>query len=255
VYVHGDTTAACGIRNTKNRIHVATLFAIDELQAAIRAQSQERCAELLRQIADLFVGCAASLNDAQVDLFSAVLGLLSEQTAARNLAELSSKLAPVDNAPKAVIRRLADHQDIAVAGPVIVRAKQLSDLELIQIANTKDQNHLRAISERQYLPAAVTDVLLERGDKDIIGILARNRSTCFSDDGFRILAKHAQTDECLAETIGRRADVPARVVEWLVAGATEVVRDRLRATASPGNRAVIEQTLFRSQRQRIGGRV
>jgi uncharacterized protein (DUF2336 family) len=238
---------------------MGTPFAIDELQAVIHTQSRERCAELLRRITDILIENAPRLNDAHINLFSEVIGQFFERVGREDLAELSSKLAPIDNAPSAVIRRLANHHEIAVAAPVIVRSRRLSDADLAEIARTKDQIGLSAISERPCLAASVTDALLERANKDIIGILARNRSACFSDNGFRILAKHAQTDECLAETIGRRADVPARVVEWLAAGATEFVRDRLWATASPGNRAVVEQTLStkqnRSQRQRIGGRV
>ena len=56
-------------------------------------------------------------NPEQVGLFDDVLAHLIRQVETTALAELGAKLAPIDNAPNKVIRSLARHDEITVAGP------------------------------------------------------------------------------------------------------------------------------------------
>src|SRR5690348_4748629 len=63
-------------------------------------------------------------------------------------------LAPIGNAPNGVIRTLARHDEISVAGPVLAQSPQLTDGELVEIAGFKGQGHLGAISERKRVAAA-----------------------------------------------------------------------------------------------------
>jgi uncharacterized protein (DUF2336 family) len=104
-----------------------------------------------------FLGNADDFNGEQVGLFDDVLGHLIRQVETTALAELGAKLAPVNNAPNGVIRSLAYHDEIAVAGPVLGRSVQLTDRDLVEIAGSKGQAHLGAISERTRLVAAVSD--------------------------------------------------------------------------------------------------
>jgi uncharacterized protein (DUF2336 family) len=76
--------------------------------------------------------------------------------------ELANRLAPVANAPLKLIRTLANDDDIAVAGPVLKLAPRLQEADLVDLATTKSQAHLLAISVRQVLGEAVTDVLVRR---------------------------------------------------------------------------------------------
>ena len=93
----------------------------------------------------LFLDGAPNFNDDHVALFDDVIGCLIEEIEAKALAELARKLAPVPNAPEDVVRTLAKNDDIAVAGPVLQKAK-LDDPELKYIAETKSQAHLLALS-------------------------------------------------------------------------------------------------------------
>ena len=78
------------------------------------------------------------------------------------LAEMSEQLAPVAQAPPAVVRRLANHDEITVAGPVLKESARLREDDLIEIAKTKSEQHLLAISGRWWLKEVVTDALLAR---------------------------------------------------------------------------------------------
>src|SRR5580704_8958796 len=87
-------------------------------------------------------------------------GSPAERIETRALIRLSTVLAPVDNAPIEVIRRMAHDDEIEVAGPVLVRSTRLSDDDLIRIAETRSQQHQLAISGRALLIEMVTDVLV-----------------------------------------------------------------------------------------------
>jgi Uncharacterised protein conserved in bacteria (DUF2336) len=63
---------------------------------------------------------------------------------AKALAEISSRLAPAENAP-----RLARREAIAVAEPVLMRSTRLTTHDLAEIARTSGQDHLLAISGRR----------------------------------------------------------------------------------------------------------
>ena len=216
---------------------------IAELDDAIKSGSKDKRVETLRRITDLFVAGADRFNEHQIEVFDGVIGRLIERIEARALAELSRRLAPINNAPLHVVRRLAGDDDIDVAEPVLSQSLRLSDQDLIEIANTKSQAHLLAISTRPRIAAPVTDVLLRRGDDRVFHKLAENPEASFSEDGFAALVKNAEKDEQLAEKVGFRFDIPLRLFRELLLRATEAVRLRLLAASGPNSRGHIQNIL------------
>src|SRR6185437_13700907 len=158
-------------------------------------------------------------------------------------AELANSLAPVNNAPVKVLRTLANDDDISVAGPVLTIAPRLADADLVNVANTKGQAHLQAISQRAAIGEALTDVLVRRGDRAVAHCVADNRGARISDTSFSNLVKRAEMDGVLAEKVGLRPDIPAHMFRDLVVQATEVVQKRLLASARPDTQAEIFRVL------------
>ena len=60
----------------------------------------------------------------------------------------------------------------------------LDNATLLEQAQTKGQDHLLAISKRKSLDTAITDVLVERGDKPVMLSVANNPGAAFSESGF-----------------------------------------------------------------------
>jgi len=207
---------------------------IDDLETALQHGEHERRIAMLRRVTNLFVDSAPALDENQVEVFGEVLTHLTRQLESKVLAELGEKLASVDNAPNAVIQDLARHHEIAVAGPVLSQSKRLTEGDLIEIASTRGQAHLGAISVRSHLPENVTDVLVERGDAGVVHTLTQNRGAAFSHKSFNTLTERAQTDEQLAVNLGMRVDVPPAMLRELMAKATDAVRARLSAVVPAG---------------------
>lgn len=214
-----------------------------ELEEAVRSGSQDRRVATLRRVTDLFLGESDRLNENQVAVFDDVLCQLVKRIETKALVELSSRLAPVDNAPVEVIRRLAKDDSIAVAQPVLSRSPRLTSDDLVAIATSKGQQHLLAIAGRQNLSSAVTDVLVVRGDRDVRHKLVDNAAAAFSESGFAVLVKSAENDDSLTERIGLRVDLPLQLLRELLQKATEAVRSRLLALASVAQRENIQQAL------------
>ncbi len=183
-----------------------------------------------------------------------MFGLLIDEIEIKARAELSSHLAPVNNAPVKVLRKLANDDDIAVAGPVLKLAPRLAESDLINVARTKGQAHLHAISARRALGEAVTDVLVRRGNRDVARRVVDNRTARISEKSFHHLVKRAEEDGILAEKVGLRPDIPPQLFRDLLTKATAVAHRRLIASATPEVRTTICDVLAKVS-QEVGARV
>jgi uncharacterized protein (DUF2336 family) len=216
---------------------------IAELEDAVRGGSSAKRVETLRQVTDLFLHDGDRLSDDQVKVFDDVLCLLIARVETRAKAELSKRLAPLDYAPFEVIQHLAWDDEIEVAGNVLAHSSRLGTEVLVEIASSKGQDHLLAISGRPSLPAAVTDVIVDRGEGAVIRKLANNAGAQFSDKGYSNIVARASTDDELVEILGLRGDLPPSCMRDLLRRAKEAVRDRLLAIAPPTVQEEIKKVL------------
>jgi uncharacterized protein (DUF2336 family) len=219
-----------------------TLPLIDELEATLSAGNDARRVEILSRLTDLFVGAAESYSVEQVGVFDDVMARLVGTIEAKARAVLAQRLAPIANAPSGVIHLLAFDDDIAVAEPVLQLSQRLDDAALVANANIKSQRHLFAISRRQQLSEAVTDILVHRGDRDVVHSVAQNAGARFSDAGFQTLVVSAADDDDLATFVGKRGDIPRRHLLMLLAKASAAVRARLTAE-NPQAAALIDEVV------------
>ena len=227
----------------------ASASLIPELEDVIQRGSPEKCAEALQRIATLFIHGAKRFNEDHVGLFDDVLCQLVTEIESKARAELAQRLAPIANAPVELVRHLAHDNDIAVAGPVIKQSARLNEDDLVDIAETKSQAHLQAISGRKGIGEAVTDVLVRRGDQDVARSVADNASARLSNDAFSALVNRAEKDGILAEKVGRRPDIPSHLFRELLMRATEVVQRRLLATAKPETQSEIRRVLAKISKE------
>lgn len=197
---------------------------------------------MTQQITSLFMS-GQNLGDDQVGLFGQILERLIDKIETRALVELGERLATVERAPDAIVQRLAEHDEILVAGPVLSGYANLDDARLVDISETKSQAHLLAISQRSAIAEPVTDVLVRRGDGAVTLNLARNPGAKFSDFGFEALSNRAAADETLAESVALRADVPAHVFSQILVRASQDVQRRMIAAARPDIHAEIQSVL------------
>jgi uncharacterized protein (DUF2336 family) len=227
----------------KNVAAMQELSLIDDLETSIKQGNPDSRVQTLRRITDLFLHDANRLNDEQISVFDDVLCLLAEKIEKTALVELGQKLAPVDMAPIRVIKRLARDEEIEVAAPVLTGSRRLTTADLVEIAQTKSQAHLLAISERTTLEPKLTDALIIRGDQQVVSALAKNAGAQFSETGFTRLVERADGDDTLGELVGLRRDLPGNLLQELLRRATEAVMKKILSLVPPERRQEIERII------------
>jgi uncharacterized protein (DUF2336 family) len=86
-----------------------------------------------------------------------------------------------------------------------------------------------AISVRRVLSGAVTDVLVLRGNDEVIQSTVNNPGAEFSERGFTRLVDRAEGDDNLATCLAMRPTIPRHLYLKLLAKASATVRERLEA--------------------------
>jgi uncharacterized protein (DUF2336 family) len=215
---------------------------IDELEDALEQATPEKRSNVLWRITDLFISGVEVYAEDQITLFDDVIGRLVSTIESNARAKLANRLARVSCAPVNVIRMLSCDDDIAVARPVLRQSERLDDAHLVATASSKGQPHLMAIAERRALSEAVTEVLVERGDREVVRSVARNNGARFSNAAFRTLVDRSNNDDVLAVHVGTRGDLPRHHFLKLIERASATVRHKL-AAADPRLAAAVREVV------------
>ena len=211
--------------NSKSAIAPENL--LDELQSTLAHGTVARRVETLRKVTDLFINGAVDYSDEQIGLFDDVFQCLMHHIETSAKALLANRLAPIDTAPPGTMRTLAFDDAIEIAGPVLSQSMRLDDQMLIETARSKSQAHLMAISTRKVLSGAVTDVLVLRGNDEVVQSTVNNPGAEFSERGFTRLIHRAEADDNLATCVGLHPSIPRHLYLKLIAKASAAVRQRL----------------------------
>ena len=216
---------------------------IPGLDDIVRHGAPERRLEAISRIAELFFEDAETLPPRHIDLFDGLLIALVPHADTYARVDLAERLSRLKRAPRVLVGRLARENEIMVAGPLLRRSPALDEDELVEIARAKGQGHLLAMSERPSLPPKLTDVLVRRGDRDVVRRTASNDGAQFSATGYSELVDRAGKDGVLTLAVGRRGDLPDAHLRTLLAGAHGVIRRRLADVVKPERQAKIEQVM------------
>jgi uncharacterized protein (DUF2336 family) len=216
---------------------------IPGLAEIVQNGDPKRRAEIASQIAELFLRGAAEFRPDHVDLFDGVLLCLVPHTELAARVDLAERLSVLTNAPLGLVGHLAREDEIAIAGPLLRRSLVIDEDILIEIARVEGQGHLLAISERPTLSRDLTDVIVRRGDREVVRSAAGNAGALFSRTGYSVMIRRAGQDEVLMLAVGRREDISAEQLKDLLAGSIETVRRRLLDAVKPGRQAEIHQAL------------
>jgi uncharacterized protein (DUF2336 family) len=216
---------------------------IPGLDEIVRGGDPKRRADAARRISELFLQGAATFRADHVDLFDGVLTSLVPHTELSARADLAERLSQLANAPRGLVGQLAHEDEIAIAGPLLRRSPVIDEKVLIEIAAAKGQGHLLAMSERPALSPDLTDVIVRRGDRDVVRRAAGNAGARFSTTGYSTLIKRAGQDGVLTLAVGQRDDLSANQLKDLLAGSIDVVRRRLFDVVKPARQSAIKQAM------------
>jgi uncharacterized protein (DUF2336 family) len=139
-----------------------------------------------------------------------LLRLVSRMPAA-SLIALCDRLCIMDAPPPLLVRRLINHENVAVAGPLLERCPGISDQDLMAMISMGEVVTLRLIARRRQLSPAVTDALIRHGDAGVTIAVVRNPGAALSHEAFNLLAETAKTRTSLQAPLATRPDTPAPI--------------------------------------------
>src|SRR5277367_610220 len=203
-----------------------TKWFLRELNDAISRGTAESRLRALWHTTDLMI--AGRYSDEEIWTFGEVIGRLTDEIEVAARSQLARRLADFERAPVNIIHKLAFDDEIEVAGPVLRESERLEPYALVANVCLKSQTHLLAISKRKSIDEQVTDVLVTRGNQEVVSSVATNNGARFSDFGFLHMIQRAEGDSILAEQLGLRKDIPRHVFQQLIAKASDNVRKRLK---------------------------
>jgi uncharacterized protein (DUF2336 family) len=204
-----------------------TTLSIDDIENAIQHADPKTRHQTLRAVTDLFMSSAPALDDGKVGMFDSLFGSLLDESELEGVVDLSTRIAPVNNAPPRLVRRLAEDDRIEIAGPILSQSPRLSEADLCEIAKTKGNEHLLAISARPGLTEPLTDILIERGNHDVARSVAKNASAQLSRAGLEQLVKLAERDDVVGAGLSVRADIAPERLHSLLAKAAARAEQKL----------------------------
>ena len=226
---------------------------LHDLIALAREPSSERRRELLRGVTDLFLAQpSGAMEPAQAALFDEVMQRIANEMEVTVRAELARRLAPTSAAlPRLLVALGAD--EIEVAEPVLRNATGFRDEDLLALARSQGQDHLRAISQRQVVPEAVSDAIVERGDDNTLGVLLRNEGAVLSRQASEAAVDRAHVNPELHAAVVERKSLPPDLLNEMYF----VVEAKLRAKIMARNAEIDPKALeaaLEAGRRRLAAR-
>jgi uncharacterized protein (DUF2336 family) len=176
---------------------------LDRLISLSKDPSATGRRELLHAVTDLFL-VEPEPNDAAKDDYSHIalqtLGHLGEG----DRAAYAKRIAAENTMPRQVATKLANDPAAAVATVVLRLSPVLTDADLAAVAVTHSTQHLLAISQRTSISEKVTDILVQRGDRDVLQTVSGNDGAKLSDRGLSGLLERSAGDDRIFENLVRR---------------------------------------------------
>jgi uncharacterized protein (DUF2336 family) len=214
---------------------------LHDLIALADEPSSSRRRELLRGVTDLFFA-ADGHGDVEMGLFDDVMGQLAGEMEEAVRIELAERLGATATPPPTLTRTLAS-DSIAIARPILEGAPQLSEADLLHVARTQGQDHLRAISQRPVVPSLVSDAIVERGDDTTLGVLLRNEGAVLSRQAHEAAVDRAAANPALHEAVIDRKAMPMDLLNEMYFVAEARLRDRIMERNADVDPAILEAAL------------
>ena len=190
-------------------------LATDLIQLALEKSSEKRI-ELLRSITDAYLATPDDHSPAEQYLLNDIVDQLMSKIKGPDRAAASETLSHLPNLPGTLTRNLATDEDIQIARPILQNHRGVTEATLIEVAETASQDHLQAIASRQVITIPVTDVIVGRGNNEVVRTLAANHGAQFSSQGMQTLIERSEADTGLQALLVDRNDITLEAVGKLL---------------------------------------
>lgn len=202
---------------------------LESLARLAKGADSEGRQELLREVTDLFMETPEGLSQTEIDYFGDIMERLAFELEMKLRKHLAETLAGLDAAPHDLMAALAN-DEIEVARPVLMKSGVLKDADLLNIIRQCGQDHLLAVSMRALIAEPVADALVERGNDEVLGVLAGNAGAELSQNAMETMVSRSEGNETLHEILVTRPEMPADLMEKMFSHVSQALREHIMAS-------------------------
>ncbi|MET1414633.1 DUF2336 domain-containing protein [Roseibium sp. HPY-6] len=135
--------------------------------------SSEKKHQLAEHVTGLLTSRSEEDSSQETDLLNNMLEGVYDALAPEARQKMSEQLADVKVTSSKLAATMAK-DELSIAHAILERSRSISEDELIEIAQTKDQGHLLAMAKRDHVSKRLSKQLIERGGKEVKKTLATN---------------------------------------------------------------------------------
>ena len=191
-----------------------------------REKSRAGRAGLFAAIADLFERRGDDLHEGERRLMAEILQRLSREVEGQVRAKLAKRLAVRPDAPRELMLMLAN-DEIEVAYPILSESAALRDVDLIEVVRHRTLQHQLAVAIRKDLSEAVSEVLVETGQEDVIVALLGNPDARISANVMQHLAEESKRVDRYQIPLVRRPDLSKELARRMCMWVSAAVRKHI----------------------------
>jgi len=183
---------------------------LDEIADLYQSGPIEKGADLLERVADLFFLTVDQQLAEDRSAFGDIMERMAIDADTLTRARFSERMSKAEFAPTDLIRGLA-RDEICVARPVLQYSPCLREGDLVSISSDAEQDRLMATAHRAELTEPVTDIIVERGDLNVLKVIISNTGAKFSAESRHRLSKTPELQKELQQVMRARRDLaPSR---------------------------------------------
>lgn len=223
----------------------AEKLTIADVERLLSDPSEDARAEVAAKVARQF--SEVELAPRERELAREILGYLVHDVAVSVREALARCLDDNPAAPRDVVLQLARDID-RVALPVLERSPVLTDEDLVGLVYYGSPAKQCAIAGRPDVAAPVSEAIAHRGDRTAVLRLVYNAGAVINEAAATILVKRYADDADVSVPLVQRGEMPALLVERLIAMVSEQLREYLVAQHEMDHRAAA--TLEEQTRER-----
>ena len=169
---------------------------------------------------------AGALSDRERKIAETIFRSMVKDAAVRVRTALSESLADNPDVPHDVAKSLAlDIEEVAL--PMIESSSVLTDVDLMEIIDTKGEVEQTAIARRNTVSAVVADALVDTDNENVVASLVSNEGADISDKTFDKVLDKFGANEVVSDPLSKRVSLPLKVSERLVTMVSEKIRQHI----------------------------
>lgn len=187
---------------------------LEEIEGLYKTGPNEKGPELLERVADLYFLTLDQQSQDDTDAFCDVMERMAFAADALTRTRFSERIAWAESAPIALLRRLA-RDEICVARPVLQYSPGLREGDLVSISTDAEQDHLMATAHREFLTKPVTNIIVQRGELNVLKTIINNTGAEFSAESRTKLSNTPELQAELQKVLATRRDLSPSPIERL----------------------------------------